>query len=203
VTWTRGNPAEAQWHTWLPQKVTRKGSRYNSRVKALLHRFVATGLLMVGIPAAAAAECVHLDDGVARSSRAANFVFDGTVLSVDRVASDGTLTRMDDVDGSLPGREDGYAGEFAATLEVHRVWKGDVSRTFTVYFVWNRDCPSFKVGQRQIVFAHHQTERIRRLFGTDPRAPQRNAWVGPCSGYSAEDKRALKQLGRAGEPTRP
>ena len=109
---------------------------------------------------------------------------------------------MDDVAGIYSRLEDAHFREFASTLKVHRVWKGDVLETFTVYFVWNVDGPFFKVGQRQIVFAHHQAEGIRKFLGTDPRAPLRNAWVGPCSGYSAEDKRALKQLGRAREPIR-
>ena len=151
---------------------------------------------------AVAAECASLSDDAARSLRAGNFVFDGTVLRVDLVASDGTLTPVDDVAGIYSRLEDAHLREFVSTLKVHRVWKGDVSETFMVYFVWNMDGPFFKVGRRQIVFAHHQTEGTRKFFGTDPRAPLRNAWVGPCSGYPAENKTALKQLGRARKPTR-
>ena len=169
-----------------------------------MYRSLATGMLVLGIPMAAAAECISDPDGVlaARSLRAANFVFDGTVLSVDLVASDGTLTPVDDVAGIYSRLKDAHLREFASTLEVHRVWKGDVPETFTVYFVWNVDGPYFEVGQRRIVFANHQTEATRKTFGTDPRAPRRNAWVWPCSGYSAENKRALKQLGRARKPIR-
>jgi hypothetical protein len=109
---------------------------------------------------------------------------------------------VEDVAGIYSRLEDAHLREFASTFKVHRVWKGDVSETFTVYFSWNVDGPFFEVGQRRIVFAHHQTEGTQKFFGTGPRTPRRSAWVGPCSGYSAGDRRALKQLGRARKPIR-
>ena len=124
-------------------------------------------------------------------------MFAGTVLRVEHVASDGTLTPVNGVDGILPREQDYYPREFAATFEVHRVWKGEVPATFTVYFVWNRDGPFFEVGQRHIAFAHHQSQKN---LGSDPKAPLRNPRVYGCSGYWAEDKNALKQLGRARKP---
>jgi hypothetical protein len=177
-----------------------------------LSRSLATGILSLVIPVAAAAECAFPGaDGVRASARAelsrSDFVFAGIVLRVDHVASDGTRTPVEDVggiDGTFPRDEDLYPREFAATLEVHRVWKGDVPKTFMVYFVWNVDGPSFKVGQRQRVAAHRQTADTRKFFGTDPRAPQREAWVGPCSGgtYSpgADYKDTDKYLGRGRTP---
>jgi hypothetical protein len=87
----------AHGHGAAPERATRRrlligvadqeGSNYNVRVKALMYRSLATGMLVLGIPMAAAAECVSDPDGVlaAESLRAANFVFDGTVLSVDLV----------------------------------------------------------------------------------------------------------------------
>ena len=153
-------------------------------------------LFVFGVPRAAAAECVAIRNFARVEKHYATFVFDGTVLRVEQMAADGTRTPVE-VDELFPREKDYYARQFAATLDVHRVWKGDVSKTFTVYFVWNWDGPVFKVGQRQIVFAHHQSQKPP---GSDPSAPLRNPWVGGCSGYAANDKDVLKQLGRARKP---
>src|SRR5215213_10216724 len=82
-------PERATRRSLLIGVADQEGSNYNVRVKALMYRSLATGMLVLGIPMAAAAECVSDPDGVlaAESLRAANFVFDGTVLSVDLVAS--------------------------------------------------------------------------------------------------------------------
>ena len=92
-------------------------------------------MLALGIPAAASADCVDLGDGGRLAKRSATFVFDGTVLKVEQIAADGTRTPVPDVNATIPTEKDYYPRQFAATFEVHRVWKGDVSRTFTVYFV--------------------------------------------------------------------
>jgi len=156
-------------------------------------------MLALGIPAAASADCVDLGDGGRLAKRSATFVFDGTVLKVEQIAADGTRTPVPDVNATIPTEKDYYPRQFAATFEVHRVWKGDVSRTFTVYFVWNQDGPSYNVGQRGIVFARHESTK---RSGLDPGSPLRNPWVGACSGYPADDERVLKQLGRARKPRR-
>lgn len=64
-----------------------------------------------------AADCVEvfsLKDRLKYHKREATFVFDGTVTGVKRV---------------------GDSHERAATMEVHRVWKGNMSEEITVYFI--------------------------------------------------------------------
>ena len=163
----------------------------------LVYRCWAAAICILGTSISANAECVSITGILPAQVRSSAFVFDGTVLRVDEVASDGTLTRVDDADLSTrtdPERR--YPLIYVATMDVHRVWKGDVSPQFKVYFVWNWDGPSFKVGRRKIVFAKAETEEFRKSFGIDPRSPQRHAWVFPCSGASS-DEAAIKQLGPA------
>jgi hypothetical protein len=74
------------------------------------------------------AECVVLGD-IRRYTELASYVFEGTVVSVERVS-------------------DGYPGSHSATIEVTRVWKGNVSRHFTVYFQVSIDFPVLEVGSR-------------------------------------------------------
>ena len=120
------------------------------------------------------AECVLIP--VDRTKRDARVVFEGTVTNVEH----------------LRGRER------AATLTVHRVWKGDVPPEITVYFVPSLDGPSFDNAQRRIVFAGPQSQQDRRDVGAD--APYREAWVRPCSGSQVVEDETVRQLGRARPP---
>jgi hypothetical protein len=153
----------------------------------------------------AAGECVGMKDSTQRWMRSAAFVFDGTVTRVEDIAPDGTRTNVDDYTGDLnyrylPGEP--YLREYAATFQVHRVWKGKVPKEFTVYFVPNWDGPSFKKGQRQIVFAMSQTPetpRPRHSNSLGQPAPMPEPWVEPCTGLAWDNKNT--QLGRSHKPS--
>jgi hypothetical protein len=97
--------------------------------------------------------------------------------------------------------DDAYVGVYAATITVHRVWKGNVSSETTVYFVPNVDGPFLRPGVRQVVFARPLTEGMRKMYNIDARAPDGVPWVTPCSGVSSDDAEALKQLGRSRSPS--
>jgi hypothetical protein len=170
-------------------------------MNTLLYRCWAAAIGILATPISANAECVSIPGSLPAHVRLSAFVFDGTVLSVDQVASDGTLTRVDDADLSTRTNPEGwqYPLVYVATMDVHRVWKGDVSRQFKVYFVWNWDGPSFTVGRRQIVFAGAETAETRKSLRIDPRSPRRDAWVFACSGAPSNDEEVIKQLG----PGRP
>jgi hypothetical protein len=174
----------------------------------MISRCVATAICFAGMSAGLRADCVVLGDPVLRAKQSAAFIFDGTVTRVEHVASDGARAGVDDYPDNLMGLmqpQDRYLREYAATLKVHRVWKGNVSKEFTVYFVPNWDGPSFKKGRRQIVVAVRQTAEMRRPpvhhNGLDPEAPLRDAWVEPCTGFVWDNKDTLKQLGRSQNPS--
>ena len=171
----------------------------------LVYTCWAAAICILGTSISANAECVSIPVSLPAHVRLSAFVFDGTVLRVDQVASDGTLTRVDDADLSTRTNPEGwrYPLIYVATMDVHRVWKGDVSRQFKVYFVWNWDGPTFKVGRRQIVFAGAETEEIRDSLRIDPRSPQRDAWVFPCSGAPSDDEAIIKLLGPGRKPSLP
>jgi hypothetical protein len=170
----------------------------------LAHRCWAAAFCVLGTSIPANAECLSTQGNSPVEVRLSAFVFDGTVRSVDHVASDGTLTRVDDADLDVRTNPRGLRHPliYVATMDVHRVWKGDVSPQFKVYFVWNVDGPSFKAGRRQIVLARAETEELRQWMRIDPRSPQRGAWAGPCSSASS-DKEAVKRLGPARKPSLP
>ena len=98
-------------------------------------RILVAVTLALGLSSAAWAECIGLVDGVRRQKQAAAFVFDGTPTRVDHVAADGTRARMTaNIDlQPLAQREDAYLRVYAATFEVHRIWKGKISTEITVY----------------------------------------------------------------------
>jgi hypothetical protein len=171
----------------------------------LFYRCWAAAICLLGACIPANAECGSIPGSLPLHVRLSAFVFDGTVLRVDQVASDGTLTRVDEADLSTRTNPEGsqYPLVYVATMDVHRVWKGDVSPKFKVYFVWNWDGPHFKVGGRQIVFARAETEEIRKSLGIDSRSPQREVWVFACSGARNDDEAVIKQLGPARQPSYP
>ena len=110
---------------------------------------------VVGIhptPEASAASCGFESLKRSMTRDLADVVFDGIVLDVQSVR----------------------AGEIV-TLEVVQVWKGDVSKRFTIHNarpVSNIDSRAgvsgfmqFAKGQRYVVFAHRMTPDERALFG--------------------------------------
>ena len=169
-------------------------------------RGLVAAICVIAMSITVAAECVFLND-FADQKRAATFVFDGTVTRVDHSAPDGTLTTVDvdtlDDLARLAQPEDSHLRVYKVTMAVHRVWKGDTSKEITVYFVLTADGPFFKRGTRQVVFAYRETEQIRKSFWIDPKEPQRNAWVFPCSGLRSDAKELLKQLGASRKPSTP
>jgi hypothetical protein len=173
------------------------------QMNKLFFRCWAAAICVLGACIPANAECVSIPGRPLHVPLSA-FVFDGTVLRVDQVASDGTLTRVDGADLSTRTNPEGwqYRPVYVATMDVHRVWKGDVAPKFKVYFFWNWDGPHFKVGGRGIVFARAETEEVRASLGIDSRSPQREAWVFACSGARNDDKAVVKQLGKQLGPAR-
>lgn len=165
----------------------------------------ATAALMMGLMShTAAAECVGIAGAMLKEMRAADYVFDAMVMRIDHVGADGTRTRVNHRGylGELAQPQDKYLREYAATMQVHRVWKGNVPSEITVYFVPNVDGPSFRQGDRRVVFARHQSEEIRRFI--DPASPRRETWVQPCSSAPRwDEEKALKQLGPWHRPSRP
>ena len=123
------------------------------------------------------AECIALS--VPNAKRTAVLVFEGTVTKVETL----------------------HHPESAATLNVHRVWKGDVPTEITVYYLSDPlDGPWLKEGERRIIFAQHQTPGMRKARGIAADSPMRDVWVPPCSGVWRPDDDLIKQLGRAREP---
>jgi hypothetical protein len=138
---------------------------------------VAILLMTASIPLGVQAECVNLSPRDMK--RYAAFVFDGTVTSIESLET----------------------GEYVATLEVHRVWKGKVPANVSVYYVQTIDGPSFEERQRTIIFAAPQTASIRKNYHLPATAPHRTFWVGSCSGLSPDDHVSIKQLGRSRKPS--
>jgi hypothetical protein len=88
-------------------------------------------------------------------------------------------------------------GEFAATLDVHRVWKGDVSSTTTVYFFSpSLDGPFVQDGNRYIFFVEPLNPAARKMYGLPADHPQRRNWVPPCGGSVPPVESVVRQLGQ-------
>jgi hypothetical protein len=121
-------------------------------------------------------DCVSVTASDAK--REAALVFEGVVKTIERAKS----------------------GEFAATLEVQRVWKGDVPTEITVYYLQTIEGPLLNEDERRIIFAVRQTPAIRRAFGISDDWPLRDVWVPPCSGVSLADESVVRHLGRSRPP---
>ena len=142
---------------------------------------LATAIFAVAASVTIAADCVQvfsLKDSLKYHKREATFVFDGTVTGVKPV---------------------GDSHERAATMEVHRVWKGSMSEEMTVYFMPNIDGPMLWPGQRLLVFAKRQTANDR--LGVDPSAPYRDAWLHSCPAIFLVTDENIKPLGRWRKPS--
>lgn len=127
-----------------------------------------------------ATECFNID---ARSTKErATLVFEGTVTKVEELEND----------------------EIEVTMEVHRVWKGEVGKLATIYYpagpLWGnppstpRATTWLKAGERFVVFTNVAFEGRPRL------AQKRAAWVAPCYGLKRPDVDVIKQLGRSRKP---
>ncbi len=119
-----------------------------------------------------ASECFGVDPRTTRERAA--LVFEGTIIKVNELQTD----------------------EIEIVMDVHRVWKGDVSKHATVYYPagpsWGdpESTPKattwLKTGARFLVFTNVAFEGPPRL------AQHRAAWIAPCYGL----KRLTRGQGR-------
>jgi hypothetical protein len=132
-------------------------------------------LLGATTPVTLRAECPRHD--VHAAKRDATLVFEGTITRLHFL---GTV-------------------ETAATIDVHRVWKGKTSKHTTVYFAPRRE--GLGLGERDVVviFARPQTPDLRKEDRVPPDSPQRSIWIPHCDGAMSSTKTLIKQLG----PWRP
>jgi hypothetical protein len=126
-------------------------------------------------------ECFGID---ARTTKQrAVLVFEGTVLKAEELDND----------------------EVEITMDVHRVWKGDVGKRATVYYpeapLWGSPESSpratttwLKAGERFVVFTNAAFEGQPKL------AEHRTSWIAQCYGLKRPDADVIKQLGRSRKP---
>ena len=134
---------------------------------------VLVAVVVTYLSASVDAECILTS--VRWRKQHAAFVFDGTVIKVDRI---------------------GLTHESVAAIEVHRVWKGKVEKNTTVYFERGIDGPVIEAGTRLVFFVSGQGH------GSAENAPIRNRWVHPCGQvvpYNSEP--IIKELGRSRKPS--
>ena len=138
---------------------------------------VIMGVVLAWAPGTLHALCVN--GSVSDQKREAGVVFDGTVSEIEPVQ-----------------------GGWAATMDVHRVWKGKVAARVTAYYRISIDGPVFKKGQRAVHFGQIKTgKELPDLPTLIPAgAPVGSIWIPPCSGLSVEDRDSIKKLGRASKP---
>ncbi|MBA3638957.1 MAG: hypothetical protein M3541_07725 [Acidobacteriota bacterium] len=91
-------------------------------------------------------------------------------------------------------------GEFVATLNVHRVWKGDAASETTVYFMPSMNGPALENGGRFIFFAEPLNPISQKVFGLPADHPRRSNWIPPCIGMARPLDSVVKQLGRSRKP---
>lgn len=135
-------------------------------------------LMLAASATSAIAKCVLADLRLAKDR--ASLVFEGTVTEV---------------------YESGIANELVATIDVQRVWKGNVGRRVVVYFVRSIEGPEFDTDGRIIVFARPQTPDLRKLAGLPEDAPHRTNWVPMCEGGVVPSEAVIKELGRFRTPS--
>jgi hypothetical protein len=104
---------------------------------------------------------------------------------------EGTITRLQSLNNV----------ERAATLEVRRVWKGEVSKQTTVYFSSRRQGLRPAVHGVVVIFAMPQTPDLRKEDQVPRDSPQRSIWLPPCYGAISSTKTLIKQLGQSRPPS--
>jgi hypothetical protein len=126
-------------------------------------------------PQSASAECVLLS--VRTVAKYADAIFSGTVTSID---SD------------------------AVTFDVDRVWKGPVTKPFTVYIIRSIDSFEPRLGVKYLVSALRASEDERRGFGSSDRRVfvlrQCGSGTRPWDAVSSSE---VKELGRGRSPASP
>ena len=134
---------------------------------------VIVAVVVTYLSASVDAECVVMS--VRSRKQSAAFVFDGTVTKVDQI---------------------GLTHESMATIEVDRVWKGNVQKHTTVYFERGIDGPVIEAGTRLVFFVSGQGH------GSAESAPIRNRWVAPCGqAEPSNNEPTIKELGRSRKPS--
>jgi len=123
-------------------------------------------------PQSANADCVRLS--VRTVARYADAIFSGTATDV---------------------------GSSAVTFDVDRVWKGPVTKPFTVYIIRSIDSFEPRLGVKYLVFALRASEDEQRGFGSSDR---RVFVLRPCGSgtrpWDAVSNNEVKELGRGRSP---
>jgi hypothetical protein len=145
--------------------------------------YVLTVILLIAarVMPLGSSECFGIDARTTKQRAA--LVFEGTITKAEELGSD----------------------EIEITMDVHRVWKGDVSKRATVYYpagpLWGSPESSprptttwLKAGERFVVFTNAAFEGRPRL------AEHRTSWIAPCYGFKRPDADVIKQLGRSRKP---
>jgi hypothetical protein len=146
---------------------------------------VSLTLAIIVAPSLAFAECLALS--LRNSIRPAAVAFSGTAT---------TITNTDTA-------SDSWAGT-VVTFEVDRVWKGAVTRRFSVYsFTRTAEGMNFTAGKRYLVFAHSPTNEERRDLRLETK---QGVVVGQCGDGSKElaeiPAASLVELGAGHAPSR-
>jgi hypothetical protein len=128
-----------------------------------------------------ASECIEIDARTTKQSAA--MVFEGTITKAEEIEND----------------------EIEITMDVHRVWKGEVGKQATVHYpafgpmAWGGSYPPvsaitwLKAGKRFVVF-------MNAAEGQHKLAQHRASWVAPCYGLKEPNPDVIKQLGRWRKP---
>ena len=148
---------------------------------------VFAAVLLLSVPMTtplSASECFSIDARTTKQRAA--LVFEGIITKAEELEND----------------------EIEITMDVQRVWKGDVSNRIIVYYpagpLWGspESTPRatttwLKAGERLVVFTNAGFEGRPQL------AQHRKAWIAPCYGFKRPDADVIKQLGRSRKPKEP
>jgi len=148
-----------------------------------------TGLLMAAwlfgvlMPHRASAECVSIADDL------------GSILPYADAVFSGTATDVTDLSGAL---------DRFVTLDVDRVWKGPVTKRFSIHtFDLTADRYSFDVGRKYLVFAHSpRTEDERVLLRALP-SEREPFIVGICGSGTRWFSEVQSKVSERGPGQRP
>jgi hypothetical protein len=123
-------------------------------------------------PRSASAECVLLS--VRTVARYADAIFSGTATDI---------------------------GSSAVTFDVDRVWKGPVTKPFTVYIIRSVESFEARLGVKYLVFALRASEDERRGFGSSDRRVfvLRQCGLGTRP-WDVVSNSELRELGRGRSP---
>ena len=135
----------------------------------------------LAVPTLEASECISMSARTMKKE--AGLVFEGTVSKVEELENN----------------------VIEATMDVHRVWKGEAGKRATIHYpaapagpdpsLTPRATTWLKTGERFVVFTTNVTAEGRPKLAQD-----RAFWVAPCSGLHRPDTGLIKELGRSRKP---